>query len=154
LKNRPGLGERALQELLSDNLIKYNYFLTDIRGRNVKSYMKLPVPDDHDRTKEVFLNKLIKHDINIEDYCTIYGNSSIPPNNKLSVLTLQVFENNASFVNQYSKYKNQLQTIVQKHLDNHNIEETDIGHFVIINPTAFPSDCSKIMNINQGKRQY
>jgi hypothetical protein len=72
LKNRPELGERTLQKLVSDKLIKYNYFLTDIRARNVKSYMKLPIPGDHDPAKEIFLSKLIKHVINIEKTTVSY----------------------------------------------------------------------------------
>lgn len=86
LKNRPALGERALQELLADDLIKYNYFLTDVRGRNVRSYLKLPIPPLDDPTRDLFLNKLIKHDINIDEYESVYEKSSIPPHNKFSVL--------------------------------------------------------------------
>lgn len=115
--------------------------------------MKLPVPSDDDPAKENFLSKLIKHQIDIEDYCSVYNKSSIPPNNKLSTLALQVFEVNASLVNQYSKYRNQLQTIIQKHLDNRHIQETDEGDFTVLNKTAFSSQCHLILNINQGKRQ-
>ncbi|CAF3932192.1 unnamed protein product [Rotaria sp. Silwood1] len=32
IKNRPALGERALQELMNEHLLKFNYFLTDTRG--------------------------------------------------------------------------------------------------------------------------
>ncbi|CAF1523780.1 unnamed protein product [Adineta ricciae] len=149
LKNRPGLGERALQELLDDNLIKYNNFLIDARGRSVKAYLKLPVPNDCGPVKETFLRKLIKHNINIEDYCSIYEKSCIPPNNKLSLLTKQIFENNASFVNQYSKYRNQLQDIIQKHVDCQNIQETDEGLFTVLNQSAFTSNWNNIINITQ-----
>jgi hypothetical protein len=115
LKNRPALSERGLQELIIDNLIKYNYFLTDFCGRNVKSYMKVLVLSNNDPSPEQFLNNSIKHNINIDEYCSIYEKSSIPSNNKLSTLSLQLFETNGSFVSQYSKYKNQLHVIIQKH---------------------------------------
>jgi len=69
LKNRPALSERGLQELITDNLIKYNYFLTDFCGRNVKSYMKVLVLSNNNPSPEQFLNNSIKHNINIDEYC-------------------------------------------------------------------------------------
>ena len=153
LKNRPALGERALQELLADNLIKYNYFLTDIRNRNLKSYLKLPIPSNNESAQKQFLSNLVKHDIDIDEYRSVYQKSSIPPNNKLSTLSLQLFETNASFVSQYSKYKNQLQVIIKKHIDNHNIKETEERTFIVTNNHAFPHQYHDIRNLMLSERQ-
>lgn len=43
----PYSNERAIQELLTDNLLKYNYFLTDARGRHIKCYMKISIPSNN-----------------------------------------------------------------------------------------------------------
>ncbi|CAF2107947.1 unnamed protein product [Rotaria magnacalcarata] len=153
IKNRPALGERALQELLKANLLKFNYFLTDARGRNVKSYMKTPIPSIDDPTREHFLNTLLKHDINLDEYCCNYKKSSIPPNNNFSKLTIETFEHNASFVAQYSKYKSQLNSVIQKHIENHNIEETEEGNFIIINRNAFFRKFNDIENLVSSERQ-
>ncbi|CAF4056259.1 unnamed protein product, partial [Rotaria sp. Silwood2] len=101
----PALGERPLQELINDNLLKFNYFLTDVRGRNVKSYMKVPIPPISDPTRGQFVNNLLKHEINVDKYCLNYEKASIPLNNYFSKLTLEIFECTASFVTQYSKYR-------------------------------------------------
>ncbi|CAM4833084.1 unnamed protein product [Rotaria magnacalcarata] len=147
LKNRPALGEQALQELLKDNLLKFNHFLTDTRGRVVKSYTKVPVPsiDNSSRTKN--FNALINHDINIEEYCYNYEKCFIPPNNNFSKLSIEIFDNCAAFVNQYSKYRNHLISTIHKHMENQNIGEAEDGNFIIINQNAFSCQFENIDNI-------
>ncbi|CAF3956621.1 unnamed protein product [Rotaria sp. Silwood2] len=130
IKNRPALGERALQELINDNLLKFNYFLTDVRGRNVKSYMKVPIPSISDPTREQFVNNLLKHEINVDEYCLNYEKASIPLNNYFSKLTLEIFECIASFVTQYSKYRIATlskQSDVDELFLNDNIDDVSAG---------------------------
>lgn len=153
IKNRPALGETALQELLKDSLLKFNYFLTDVRGRNVKSYMKVPIPSIDNPTRELILNNLLKHDINIDEYNRNYEKSSIPTNNSLSKLSLEIFEYSSCFVSQYSKYKNQLNLVIQKHLENHSIEETDDGDFIIKNQNMFAREFDAIENLVSSEKQ-
>lgn len=153
IKNRPALGERALQELLEDNLLKFNFFLTDIRGRNIKSYMKMPIPSINDETHEQFVTNLLKHEINIDEYYSIYEKSAIPLHNNLSKLALEIFEFNGSFVNQYAKYKNQLNVIIKKHVENRYIEETEDGHFIIKDQNVFTLQFYDIENLVLGQRQ-
>lgn len=153
MKNRPALGERALQELINDGLLKYNYFLIDVRDRNTKSYMKMPIPSPDDPARDQFVKNLIKHDVNIDEYCVMFEKASIPPNNRLSTLSLQLFEQNACFVTQYSKYKDQLSAIIQKHLENGNVRESDDGKFLITNRSAFIGRINAITNLVLGGRQ-
>ena len=72
IKNKPALGERALQELIQDNLLKLNYFLVDSRGRVNRSYMKVPPPSIGDPAREEFIDKMLRHGIGVEEYCLIY----------------------------------------------------------------------------------
>ncbi|CAF2823305.1 unnamed protein product [Rotaria sp. Silwood2] len=161
IKNRPALGERALQELMNDHLLKFNYFLTDTRGRNVKSYMKAPVPPGDDPTRDQFIKNLLKHDIDVNEYCSIYESSTIPPNNNLSNLTLEIFEHSACFVNEYSKYQVQLNIVIRKHIENCVVREVEQGNFIIQNANAFTRQFHHIESLvlgaqpNQvnGKRQ-
>ena len=153
MKNRPALGERALQELINDGLLKYNYFLVDVRDRNTKSYMKMPIPSPDDPARDQFVRNLIKHNVNIDEYCVMFEKSSIPSNNRLSTLSLQLFEHNACFVTQYSKYKDQLSAIIQKHLENGNVRESDDGKFLITNRSAFIGRTDEITNLVLGGRQ-
>lgn len=152
LKNRPALGELAVRELLADNILKINYFLTDVRGRVVKSYMKIPIPSVNDPDYEIFVENLTKHDINVDEYQTVYKNSSIPPNNDLSSTALKVFETNASLVSEYKKYEIQLHRIVQNHVENRNIEENDDGQFVVLNKAAFPHQFCNVENLVPSNR--
>jgi hypothetical protein len=152
IKNRPALGERALQELMADSLLKFNYFLTDVRGRNVKSYIKIPVPSIADPTRVQFVKNLLKHDIDVDEYCSIYEKSSIPLNNNLSKLTVEVFERNACLVTQYSKYRNQLNNVIQNHVENHFIRETEQGNFIIHNQEGFTCQFHDIENLVLGAR--
>ncbi|UJR12557.1 hypothetical protein I4U23_016733 [Adineta vaga] len=147
IKNRPALGERALQELMNDNLLKFNYFLTDIRGRNVKSYIKVPVPYEDDPTRDVFIANLLKHGIDFDEYCSIYKTSSLPPYNNFSSLTLEIFEHSACFVNEYSKYRDQLNHVIQKHIENCVIREVVEGNFVIQNANEFTRQYEDIENL-------
>lgn len=148
IKNRPALGERALQELKDDNLLKFTYFLTDIRGRNVRSYMKVPVPSIDDPVRKEFLNTLNKHDINIDEYASIYEKSSIPSNNNLSMLSVQIFQTNAALVSQYQKYQTQLHSVIRNHIENGNIEQLDNATFTIINSDAFHHTFANIQNVS------
>ena len=100
-----------------------------------------------DSAREEFLDKLLKHDINIDEYCSIYEKSSIPLNNNLSELTLEIFEHNSCLVAQYSKYKNQLKVVIQKHLENRYIHETEEGNFVIQDQNRFTCQFDDIENI-------
>jgi hypothetical protein len=152
IKNRPALGERALQELLDAKLLKFNYFLTDARGRNVKSYMKIPIPSTSDPAREQFMNTLLKHDVNIDEYCSIYEKSAIPLQNNLSKLTLEIFEHSACFVNQYSKYRIQLSAVIKKQIENGSILQTEEGNFFIQNQTVFTCQFDDIENLAVGAR--
>jgi hypothetical protein len=134
---------------MTDNLLKYNYFLTDARGRNIKCYMKTPIPSADHPTRDQFVNNLLKHDINIDEYCSIYEKSSIPSNNNLSKLTLEIFEHSACFVNQYSKYQPQLNIVIQKHIENCFIREVD-GNFIIQNADVFTCQFHHIENLVLG----
>ena len=152
IKNRPALGERALQELLEANLLKFNYWLTDVRGRNVKSYMKIPIPSTSDPAREQFMNTLLKHDINIDEYCSIYEKSSIPLQNNLSKLTLEIFEHSACFVNQYSKYRIELGAVIKKQIENGSILQSEEGNFSIQNQNVFTCQFYDIENLALGAR--
>jgi len=152
IKNKPALGERALQELIQDNLLKLNYFLVDSRGRVNRSYMKVPPPSIGDPAREEFIDKMLRHGIGVEEYCLIYERCSIPPNNKLSNFTLDIFEKSSSFVNQYSKYRQILENVIQKHVANSNIHETYSGTFVVQNQNAFTLHFDQIDNLTMGRR--
>ncbi|CAF0917303.1 unnamed protein product [Adineta steineri] len=130
IKNRPALGERALQELMIDGLLKFNYFLIDIRGRNVKSYMKVPVPSHDDPTRDLFIKNLMKNDIDVNEYCSIYKSSSIPPNNNLSNKALEFFEYSACL-----------------HITNSVIQEVEQGSFIIKNANVFTHQFHSIENL-------
>lgn len=146
------MGERALQELMSDNLLKFNYFLIDVRGRNLKSYMKIPIPPINDPAYEELVKNLLKHDINIEEYRSVYQNSSIPSNNNLSQLTLGIFERNSSFITQYPKYQAQLSIVVEKLLQNRFIQQIEDGNFVVRNQDLFTQKFHEIENLITGVR--
>ena len=146
IKNRPALGERAINELMQDSLLKYNYFLTNARGYNVKSYMKIPPPLVNDPKRKEFLAKMLEHDINIDEYCAIYDKCSIPLNHNLSKLALQIFANSSCLVNQYVKYRGVLNNIIQKHVANSVIRETDSGSFIVQNQDAFTVQFHDIEN--------
>jgi hypothetical protein len=147
------LGERALQELKDDNLIKFNYFLTDIRGRNVRSYMRMPIPSLNDPGRTHFLNALAKHDINADEYHSIYEKSSIPSSNSLSAFSLQIFESNSSLVPQYNKYRDQLHSVIQKHMESGNIQAAADGNLIVTNQGAFSHGFDEIMNLMSTGRQ-
>ncbi|CAM4975240.1 unnamed protein product [Rotaria socialis] len=153
IKNRPALGERALQELLKDNLLKFNYFLLDSRGRVVKSYMKMSIPATDNPFRTQFLNNLLKHDINIDEYRSNYEKCSIPPNNNLSKLSMEIFENCSAFVNQYSKYRNQMNSVIHKHKENNNIEEVEGDIFNVINEYGFSCQFESIENLLLNERK-
>ncbi|CAF1345831.1 unnamed protein product [Rotaria sordida] len=146
IKNRPALGERAINELMQDNLLKYNYFLTNARGYNVKAYMKIPPPSVNDPTREEFVAKMLKHDINIDEYCAIYEKCSIPLNHNLSTLALRIFASSSCLVNQYVKYRGVLNNTIQQHVANSVIHETDTGCFIIQNQDAFTVQFHDIEN--------
>ncbi|CAF2823290.1 unnamed protein product [Rotaria sp. Silwood2] len=150
VKNRPALGERALQELMNYHLLKFNYFLTDTRGRNVKSYMKAPLLPGDDPTRDQFIKNLVKHDIDVSEYSSIYESSSIPPNNNLSNLTSEIFEHTAYFVNEYSKYQVQLNIVIRKHIENCVIREVEQGNFIIQNANAFTRQFHQIESLALG----
>ena len=151
-KNRPALGERALQELINDNLLKLNYFLTDVRGRIVKSYMKMPLPLACNSQRQQFIDTLLKHEIDINKYVTNYEKSSIPPNNNFSNLTTEIFEHTAIFVSEYSKYRSQLNVVIQKHLENCSISKTEDGSFIIQNQQSFDRETHAIENLDSSDR--
>lgn len=151
IKNKPALGEQALHELVADNLLKYNYFLCCDRGRKLKSYMKAPIPAAGDPAREQLIHTLSKHGIDFFDYSAAYKKSSIPPNNILSKLTVEIFECNSHFVTEYSKYQNQLNDVIRKHLGNGSIRETE-GCYVIQNQGAFLGKFQDVENVHT-KRQ-
>ncbi|CAF1421797.1 unnamed protein product [Adineta ricciae] len=150
IKNRPALGERAINELMQDNLLKYNYFLTNIRGHNVKAYMKIPPPSTNDPMRKEFVAKMLKHGINIDEYCTIYEKCSIPPNNSLSKMTLKIFAGSSCLVNQYAKYRDALTNIIQSHIANSIIHEVGTGSFIVQDPDAFDVQFHDIENWTVG----
>lgn len=152
IKNRPALGEQALQELMKDNLLKFNYFLTDARGRNVKSYMKAPIPSQGDLIEENFRQKLQKHRIDIDEYRSVYETSSIPPQNSLSKMTLEILKRDGAFVGQYSKYKIQLSELIKNLIEKGAIVQNDEESFSIRNPDAFDLQFHDIENLVTGGR--
>jgi hypothetical protein len=123
--------------------------------------MKAPVPPGDDPTRDQFIKNILKHDIDINEYCSIYESSSIPPNNNFSNLTLEIFQHSACFVNEYSKYQVQLNIVIRKHIENCVIREDEQGNFIIQNANAFTRQFYHIENLvlraqpNQvnGKRQ-
>ena len=147
------MGERALQELKDDNLIKFNYFLNDSRGRNVKAYMKMPIPSFTDPLRKDFVNALIKHDISIDEYHSAYEKYSIPSNNSLSAFAIEIFEFNSTLVTQYAKYRSQLQSVLERHVQNGNIQESESESFTIINQDAFQHKFDDIPNLMPNERQ-
>ncbi|CAF1332376.1 unnamed protein product, partial [Rotaria sp. Silwood1] len=123
--------------------------------------MKAPVPPGDDPTRDQFIKNLLKHDIDVNEYCSIYESSTIPPNNNLSNLTLEIFEHSACFVNEYSKYQVQLNIVIRKHIENCVVREVEQGNFIIQNANAFSRQFHHIESLvlgaqpNQvnGKRQ-
>ncbi|CAF3465766.1 unnamed protein product [Rotaria socialis] len=99
--------------------------------------MKAPIPPDDDPTRDQFMKKLLKHDINIDEYCSIYESSAIPPNNNFSKLTLEIFAHSACFINEYSKYQSQLNIVIRKHIENYVVQEVEPGNFLIQNADTF-----------------
>ena len=79
--------------------------------------------------------------------------SSIPPNNTLSILSLEIFKRNGCFVSQYSKYSNQLQEIIQEHLQNGHIKQNGNGSFVILTSNVFCLECYNFENLAFHGRQ-
>lgn len=158
LKNRPALGEQALQELINDGLLKFNYFLTDIRGRNVKSYMKIPIPTATDvQGQELLKKKLIKHEINVEEYYSTYDKFLVTPNNKLSTLSIEIFRNNASLVPYYARHRSQLEAVIREYIQNGHIQEAGEDRFTIINENVFPhryDDIESLMSHGRQRRSY
>jgi hypothetical protein len=152
IKNRPALGERAIHELMQDNLLKFNYFLINARGYNVKAYMKIPPPSVNDPMREEFVAKMLKHDINVDESCAIYNKCSIPLNNNLSKLALEIFAGSSCLVNQYSKYRGVLNNLIQIHVANSVIRETNIGSFIIQDQDAFTVQFQNIENWVVGTR--
>lgn len=147
IKNYPVFGQQALQELMQDNLIKFNYFLADVRGRRLRSYLKLPLPQKDDPLSEHIFEKLMKHDINIDEYYSIYKNSSIPSNNHFSQFGLDTFDSTSSLVGDYSKYKDQLNFIIKRRLENNTIQETEDKQFKIKNASTFRDTFNEIQNL-------
>ena len=147
------MGERALQELKDDHLIKFNYFLNDSRGRNVKSYMKMPIPSFDDPLRKDFADALMKHDISIEEYHSAYEKSSIPANNHLSAFAIEIFECKSALVSQYVKYTAQLQSVIQNHVLNGNVQESENAIFTVINQNAFQHKFDDIPNLMPNERQ-
>ncbi|CAF4447867.1 unnamed protein product [Rotaria socialis] len=99
--------------------------------------MKAPIPPDDDPARDQFMKKLLKHDINIDEYCSIYESSAIPPNNNFSKLTLEIFAHSACFINEYSKYQSQLNIVIRKHIENYVVQEVEPGNFLIQNADTF-----------------
>ncbi|UJR24364.1 hypothetical protein I4U23_005741 [Adineta vaga] len=137
LKNPPALGEQALQELIND----------DVRNRKIKSYMKIPITKTNDVFQECVKNKLIKHGINVDEYYSVYRISSIPPNNKLSPLSLEIFKYSSCLVPYYKCYKNHLETVIQHHIQNGSVQEVEDGCFVTTNEDVFSCDYNDIENL-------
>ena len=135
---------------MQDNLLKFNYFLTDVRGRSVRAYLKIPPPSIDDPTREQFVTNMLKHGINIDEYCLLYEKCSIPSNNNLSKLAMDVFARSACLINQYSKYRNALNSVIQVHATNSAIRETNMGTFIILNEDAFTLQFHDIENLVTG----
>lgn len=113
----------------------------------------MPVPPVNDPSYETFVEKLTRHEIDVEEYQTVYRNSSIPANNTLSIMALPIFRTSASFVTEYTKYRSQLHNIIQQHLENRNIKETEEGQFVVLNKDAFTHQFDAIENFMSTTRQ-
>lgn len=152
IKNRPAMGERAIQELMADDLIKFNYFLLDNRGRAVKSYMKTPIPSVDDPARGDVLKKLTKHGIDISNYCSMYEACSIPSGNTLSSLTIDNFNSIGALVQEYSKYGEQLESVIREHLDKGSISLSSAGNFTVINQAIFCRQFNEISNLRSGEK--
>lgn len=137
---------------MKDNLLKFNYFLTDARGRNVKSYMKAPIPSQGDLIEENFRQKLQKHGIDIDEYRSVYEASSIPPQNRLSKMTLEILKRDGAFVSQYSKYRIQLSDLIKNLIEKGAIIHDDGKTFSIQNSDAFDLEFHDIENLVTGGR--
>ena len=132
---------------MDDDLIKFNTFLLDVRGRSVRCYMKAPIPAMSDPAYDQVLEALTKHGIDVAEYRSSYEASTIPSNNKFSLFTINIFKSTASLVPHYSKYQDQLKDIVQEHLDSGTIERMSTGKFVVLNQGAFPHHFKDIDNM-------
>lgn len=142
-----------LQQLVDDGLLKYNYFLLDSRGRNVKSYLKIPPTLIDDPAHESMREKLIKNGIEVKEYFSVFEKSRIPPNNKLSVLSINIFKHNASFVPEYAKYKDELQVVIQEHIQNGHIEEDLNDNFGVKDVNIFSHLYDEIENLTPRDQQ-
>jgi hypothetical protein len=114
--------------------------------------LKGPIPLTSDPARERFINTLLKHDIDVDEYCSIYAKSSIPLQNNLSKLAVDTFERNACFVNQYSKYPTELGAVVNKQIQNGSISKNEEGVFSIQNQDVFISQFDGIENLVLGAR--
>lgn len=148
IKNYPVFGEQALHELMKDNLIKCNFFLVNPHGRRLRSYLKAPLPKKNDPLAEEVFGNLLKHGINIDEYHSIYKNSSIPLTTKFSEFGMETLDSTSCLVPEYSKYEDQLAIIIQKRLENHSIEVTESRQFIVKNAGAFRKKFYEIQNLS------
>ncbi|CAF1265098.1 unnamed protein product [Adineta ricciae] len=148
LKNRPALGEQALRELINNGLLKFNHFLIDSRGRKLKSYMKIPLTTINDPSRELLNKVLITCGVSVDEYASVYNQSSIPANYNLSPLSVEISKYSSCFIPAYKQYLNQLQTVIHEHIQNKNIEEVEDGCFVIKNKSVFTRNYSGVENLS------
>lgn len=138
---------------MDDHLIKLNYFLLDVRGRNPRSYMKAPIPDTDDPTHDRVVKALVKNGIDVAEYRSSYEASTIPPNNILSQLAMDIFKSTASMVSDYSKYPDQLKHIIDYRLDCKHIEKSNSGKLIVIDHNAFANVFQDIINLTSETKQ-
>lgn len=113
----------------------------------------MPIPAFTDPLRKDFVNALIKHDISIDEYHSAYEKSSIPSNNSLSAFAMEIFEFNSALVTQYAKYRSQLHSVLERHVQNGNIQESESESFTIINQDAFQHKFDDIPNLMPNERQ-
>ena len=113
----------------------------------------MPIPAFADPLRKDFANALIKHDISIDEYHSAYEKSSIPSNNSLSAFAMKIFEFNSALATQYAKYRSQLHSVLERHVQNGNIQESESESFTIINQDAFQHKFDDISNFMPSERQ-
>ena len=109
--------------------------------------MKIPITKSNDIFQEFVKNKLITHGINVEEYFSVYRTSSIPPNNKLSPLSVESFKHSSCLVPYYKYYKTHLETVIQDHIQNGNIQEVEDECFATTNNEIFSCNYGEIENL-------
>lgn len=110
--------------------------------------MKILIPTVTDvQGQELIKKKLIKYEINVEEYHLTYEKILVTPNNKLSMLSIEICRNNASLVPYYARHRSQLEVVIRKHIQNGHIQEAGEYRFIIVNENVFPHRYDEIKSL-------